>query len=80
MHNFTQIKNRDFKSRFQLKNEMCVKLWVRTYVQQVLPITTGILPPTINYFYKIITKSDFFFVVIFSLLLSLSENIKLLQI
>ena len=51
MHNFTQIKNRDFKSWFQLKNEMCVKLWVRTYVQQVLPITTGSLIPTINYYY-----------------------------
>ena len=51
MHNFTQIKNRDFKSRFQLKNEMCVKLWVRTYVQQVLPITTGSLIPIINYYY-----------------------------
>ena len=56
-----KLENHDFKSQFQLKNEMYVKLWVRTYVQQVLPITTGILPPTINYFYKIITKSDFFF-------------------
>ena len=45
IHNFTQVENHDFKLQFQLKNEMYVKLWVRTYVQQVSPITTGILPP-----------------------------------